>query len=413
MTNNRLSLIFGACLFLVQPFYCASGAQNGSDVRTFDRVKLDKAIEIVRKGKSNDYSDDEIEENRQMIVRQLAYAAEKKVELTGLDFTGAFLGDLELGNLSIPNVNFANVTFSSINFTSFFNNNLEKADFTNATCRGDVTFWYTNLAGANFAHTEFSSAYYTDVNLSGAKFTNAWLFDHSFYDCNVQKADFTRANLRQATLWRVNFFESNLTFADLRGAKFRDTNFSYACLVGAKFDRNAPFDNMILTGAIMTERQVAEYNLDAERLGINTLPANLDTLLDCEEIYPNGVWCPPEIRQIVLDYLIGMTREDYHQATQARNFLEEESPPPSDEQSSGSNKEKTGRLYAPVVIGTLLFLLTIEWLLKTRLPSKRLSRKKNSLPKRKRQKNRKVNKIVGTRSRAKRKVNATSMRKAG
>ena len=118
---------------------------------------------------------------REKITGKIMYEIARE-SLTGFDFSGWDLRNLDLSCLFLENCNFAG------------------ADLRGADC-----------SVSSFDGSDFSHAIMSEADFSYASFNNAKFFMTKLSDSNFSRADFTNANIRHSRLNSTNLFAANFT----------------------------------------------------------------------------------------------------------------------------------------------------------------------------------------------------------
>lgn len=157
--------------------------------------------------------------------------------LSGYDFSGKILRDVNFTQADLRNANFRNADLTGAILDSAI---LQGADFTNATLDEKwalIIHLLTTSQGAdqNFSEYDMRAAYLSKSDLENANLHGADLSDAILSGSNLQNADLIGANLHSVNLAGANLRNANLTDASLRSANLSSAD---------------------LTGAIVTEQQL-------------------------------------------------------------------------------------------------------------------------------------------------------------
>jgi uncharacterized protein YjbI with pentapeptide repeats len=156
-----------------------------------------------------------------------------KLNLKGIDMSGAFLLGTKLKGADLSHSNLAAADFMIVDLSgaNLSHSNLEAADLRGADLRGadltgaDLTgadFRATSLAGAglsgaNLSHSNLAAADLTGAELTGAELTGADLTGAELTGADLTGADLTGADLTGADLTGADLTGADLTGADLSG----------------------------------------------------------------------------------------------------------------------------------------------------------------------------------------------------
>lgn len=186
--------------------------------------------------------------------------------LSGCDFTGLQVANLDFQGRDLRNANFSG---TYLEFTSFKGANLAGANFSRATLE-KTNFSGANLTGANFSgargsrgittplFAQFVGATLRNANFSGVdlrfvlledvkggfiigkpKLPNRWLNSNGLLlgpGAKLTRLDLRGRDLSNANLTGANLSGSNLAGSNLSGANLTGANLSGAILAGAKLD---------------------------------------------------------------------------------------------------------------------------------------------------------------------------------
>ncbi|MBH8576763.1 pentapeptide repeat-containing protein [Nostocaceae cyanobacterium CENA369] len=173
--------------------------------------------------------------------------------LTGVDFSGADLGDVFLGGTDLSDANLSDVDFrdtylsganlsdADLNGADLSDANLSDADLNGADLSG-ADLYRTNLIDADLSYADLSYANLNSANLSNTNLNGANLNGADLSYANLNSANLSSTNLNGANLNGANLSSVNLSNADLNGANLSSANLSGANLSGANL-RDAHFSS--------------------------------------------------------------------------------------------------------------------------------------------------------------------------
>jgi uncharacterized protein YjbI with pentapeptide repeats len=138
-----------------------------------------------------------------------------KVNLKGVNLSGADLSEVNLQGLNLQGANLSN--------TNLCNSNLS-----------GVNLYQANLSGSIIDNIDMSNANLREADLKSVQFSSNYIYSLG-EDANFSQADLSGAKLNGADLQNVNFEGANFTGADLSWANLNNAFLRSADVTGAIF----------------------------------------------------------------------------------------------------------------------------------------------------------------------------------
>ena len=218
--------------------------------RAAQAVELMRSFEAPLDLSGADFSGDNIG-NVDLSGAILSETSFNDVNLSGANLSGADLRSTTMSEVFAPQANFsgADLRESQLDFQNFRDADLTDADFSwskifFSTTEGAV------LKGARFFGAVVRSSSFKNSDLTGADLTNAdfsfdykgfFVIENSFEGSNLSNAKMFGANLRSVDFTKADLTGADLRNADLRGATFRGaTGLDSAQLDGIYYDGEDP-----------------------------------------------------------------------------------------------------------------------------------------------------------------------------
>ncbi|MCC8368913.1 MAG: pentapeptide repeat-containing protein [Rickettsia endosymbiont of Oxypoda opaca] len=196
-----------------------------------------------------------------------------RVDLSGLDFTGADLSGAIFAGSILTNCKFENTNISKANFESV---ELQNASFTNV-----------NADNANFFNTNIKNAVVND-----SEFTHAFMSRSDGKEVIVKNSNFDYANIKDGKWDESKLVDSTFNYANLEGISLISADLQKVKM------QHAILDNAILTGCKVIECDLSDSLMNKveaskaafhdtilkniEAKGINFTDAELDKLVTLE-----------------------------------------------------------------------------------------------------------------------------------
>jgi uncharacterized protein YjbI with pentapeptide repeats len=158
----------------------------GVDVPSAEDLHAQRASQQAEAIRERDELVTKVRKEGAEVWQKLNYQLKDRIDLSGVDLSGAKLDKLSMWSRELKGANFAQ---SSLVEAEFWNGQLPAAVFTGA-----------NLENARFENAVLTEANFRDANLTGANLSNAKLLG----------ADFTGAKLKGANLYKAQFDEATV-----------------------------------------------------------------------------------------------------------------------------------------------------------------------------------------------------------
>jgi len=242
------------------------------------------------------------DEKREIVLSLIEQHPAGRLELAGLDGSGADLTCLDLSSETLKrqyqerlervpyphwwepdrgrarlwqaDLRFADLREADLRYVDLRQADLSRADLRQADLRR-ANLREASLRRANLACADGRRANLREADLRRADLSGADLQRADLRDSDLRRADVTGAALQRARLWNANLRDAKLTGADLRGAYLRGANLRGGFLGGANLQeailQDARLEGVDLSTAVVANIHVRGAWLDRTRLRADQL----------------------------------------------------------------------------------------------------------------------------------------------
>ncbi|WP_341793601.1 MULTISPECIES: pentapeptide repeat-containing protein [unclassified Rickettsia] len=196
-----------------------------------------------------------------------------RVDLSGLDFTGADLSEAIFAGSILTNCKFENTNISKANFESV---ELQNASFTNVNA-DNTNFFNTNIKNAVVEHSEFTHAF-----MSRSDGKEVVVKNSNFDYANIKDGKWDESKLVNSTFNYANLEGISLISADLQKVKMQHAILDNAILTGCKVIE-CDLSNSLMNKVEASKAEFRDTILkNIEAKGVNLTEAELDKLVTLE-----------------------------------------------------------------------------------------------------------------------------------